>query len=68
MAGLDAEPTLTFQSNKGVWIRSNEEISVYSVNKEPKSTDAYISLPVDVLGTEYYAMTYTWYDVCVCGD
>ena len=48
-----------FQSNKGVWVQATKEVSVYSVNKEPKSTDAYISLPVDVLGTEYYALTYT---------
>ena len=48
-----------FQSNKGVWVQATQEVSVYSVNKEPKSTDAYISLPVDVLGTEYYAVTYT---------
>ena len=39
-------------------VTATGEISVYSVNKELKSTDAYISLPVDVLGTEYYAITY----------
>ena len=49
---------LCSQSNKGVLVRASREVSVYSVNKEQKSTDAYISLPVDVLGREYYAMTY----------
>ncbi|KAK7098754.1 IgGFc-binding protein-like isoform X2 [Littorina saxatilis] len=48
----------TEKSNKGVLITATDEISVYSVNKEHKSTDAYISLPADVLGTEYYAITY----------
>ncbi|XP_076472307.1 uncharacterized protein LOC143301799 [Babylonia areolata] len=47
------------KSNKGVRVQATQEVSVYSVNKEPKSTDAYVSLPVDVLGQEYYAMTYT---------
>ena len=39
-------------------MKASGEISVYCVNKEQKSTDAYISLPVDVLGREYYAITY----------
>ncbi|XP_070207990.1 IgGFc-binding protein-like [Littorina saxatilis] len=47
------------KSNKGVLIQASDEISVCSINKEPKSADAYISLPVDVLSTEYYAVTYT---------
>ena len=47
------------QSNKGVWILATDEVSVYVVNKESKSTDAYLALPVDVLGQEYYALTFT---------
>ena len=47
------------QSNKGVWVVASREVSVYVVNKEAKSTDAYLALPVDVLSTEYYAATYT---------
>ena len=39
-------------------MKASGEISVFSVNKEQWSTDAYLSLPVDVLGREYYAMTY----------
>ena len=39
-------------------MKASGEISVFSVNKERWSTDAYLSLPVDVLGREYYAMTY----------
>ncbi|XP_076472736.1 SCO-spondin-like isoform X3 [Babylonia areolata] len=46
------------KSNKGIRIQATEEVSVYGVNLEPHSTDAYVALPVDVLGKEYYALTY----------
>ena len=39
-------------------MKASGEISVFSSNKELSSIDAYLSLPVDVLGREYYAMTY----------
>lgn len=46
------------KSNKGVWIQSTDEVTVYGVNKESKSTDSYLALPVDTLGWEYFALTY----------
>ncbi|XP_076472303.1 IgGFc-binding protein-like [Babylonia areolata] len=46
------------QSIKGIYIQANKEVSVYGVNLEWYSTEAYVALPVDVLGKEYYAVTY----------
>ncbi|XP_021353607.1 uncharacterized protein LOC110450424 isoform X1 [Mizuhopecten yessoensis] len=46
------------KDTKGVLIRSNDEIVIYGVNKEKFSCDAFLGLPVDVLGTEYYIVTY----------
>ena len=40
------------QSNKGVWVVASREVSVYVVNKEAKSTDAYLALPVDVFSPD----------------
>jgi hypothetical protein len=42
----------------GINITSDEEITVYALNQEYASTDAYLGLPVDVLGEEYYTMCY----------
>lgn len=44
--------------NKGVLIESTEEITVYCVNKETYSTDAFVAVPTEALGTAYYIMTY----------
>ncbi|XP_060070843.1 uncharacterized protein LOC132550773 [Ylistrum balloti] len=43
---------------KGVLVKSNDEIVIYGVNKEKFSCDAFLGLPVDVLGTDYYILTY----------
>ncbi|XP_066303644.1 IgGFc-binding protein-like [Branchiostoma lanceolatum] len=40
---------------RAVHITSDVEIVVYGVFAELKSSDAYLALPTDVLGTEYYA-------------
>jgi hypothetical protein len=45
-------------SNKGVLITATEEITVFGVNKEPFSTDGFVSYPTDSLGTEYILVTY----------
>ncbi|XP_060071250.1 uncharacterized protein LOC132551155 [Ylistrum balloti] len=45
-------------SSKAVWITADEEVVIYGVNKETYSCDAFLGLPTDVLGTEYYAITY----------
>ncbi|XP_033759596.1 IgGFc-binding protein-like [Pecten maximus] len=45
-------------SSKAVWITADDEVVIYGVNKETYSCDAFLGLPTDVLGTEYYAITY----------
>lgn len=46
-------------SNLGVRIVADEEITVYGLNQRTASTDAYLALPVDTLGVEYIATSYT---------
>ncbi|XP_033733950.1 uncharacterized protein LOC117323058 [Pecten maximus] len=46
------------RDKKGILIESDDEIVIYGVNKEKFSSDAFLGLPVDVLGTDYYIMTY----------
>lgn len=46
-------------SNKGIEIKSSKEITVYAVNKERVTTDAYVVFPVDTLGYMYYVITWT---------
>lgn len=46
------------KSTKGILITADDEIVIYGVNKESYSCDAFLGLPTDVLGTEYYAVTY----------
>lgn len=45
--------------NKGMLVTADDEVVIYGVNKETYSNDAFLGLPTDVLGTEYYAST--WY-------
>lgn len=46
-------------SNKGVLITATEEITVFGVNKDPTSTDGFVSFPTDSLGTEYILVTWS---------
>ncbi|MDR0602968.1 MAG: hypothetical protein LBG80_01525, partial [Bacteroidales bacterium] len=50
--------TATGTSNKSLRIQSTEEISVYALNQYINTTDATFILPVDVLGTDYYQLSY----------
>ncbi|XP_078577111.1 IgGFc-binding protein-like isoform X1 [Branchiostoma floridae x Branchiostoma japonicum] len=43
------------KSDKSVHVTSDVEIVVYGVFAEKFSSDAYLALPTDVLGTEYFA-------------
>lgn len=49
----------TILNNKGIEIRSTEEIAVYAVNKAQYSTDAFAVLPLDTLGVDYYVITWS---------
>ncbi len=42
----------------GVHITSDVPIAVYGLNRRFQTTDTYLALPVNVLGTEYMAMCY----------
>ncbi|XP_078682429.1 IgGFc-binding protein-like [Branchiostoma floridae x Branchiostoma belcheri] len=42
------------KSNKAVHVTSAEEIVIYGVFAEQATSDAYLALPTDVLGTEYF--------------
>ena len=44
--------------NKGIHILSLNPIAVYGLNHRTASTDAYMSLPVSSLGTDYRILTY----------
>ncbi|MDO6436167.1 Ig-like domain-containing protein [Cyclobacterium sp. 1_MG-2023] len=46
-------------SDKGVHIIAENEITVYGLNQRSASTDAFLGLPVDILGNEYIIMSYT---------
>jgi hypothetical protein len=45
--------------NKGIHITSDNPVTVYGMSQEGASTDAYLALPVDAIGTDYYVMSYT---------
>ncbi|KAK3096647.1 hypothetical protein FSP39_002010 [Pinctada imbricata] len=48
---------------KAVYIIATEEIVVYTINRQPDSTDGYLAFPIDVLGTRHFVVTY-----CVHGN
>ncbi|CAH1777241.1 unnamed protein product, partial [Owenia fusiformis] len=48
----------TEKSSKGILIQASDEVAVYGFNKEKYSTDGFLGLPTDVLGTDYFAVAY----------
>ncbi|KAL3868223.1 hypothetical protein ACJMK2_041054 [Sinanodonta woodiana] len=44
---------------KGVHVSATREVGVVVINSETKSLGYYTALPVDVLGTSYYAVSYS---------
>ncbi|NQV01611.1 MAG: Ig-like domain-containing protein, partial [Bacteroidia bacterium] len=44
--------------SKGIRITSEDPISVYGLNRIGASTDAYLALPVNALGTDYRVVSY----------
>lgn len=46
------------KQSKGILVSANDEVVIYGVNKQRYSNDAFLGLPTDVLGTEYYTVTY----------
>lgn len=49
--------------NKGIHIVAKKEITVYGLNKQSYTTDGYLALPTDVLGTSYINLGYQNTDV-----
>lgn len=47
----------------GIHVTSGAEISVYGLNRVQFTTDAYLGLPVDILGTSYIALGFGNVDV-----
>ena len=45
-------------SQKGIFIESDNDVIVYTQNSQPDSNDGFLALPVDVIGSEYFAVTY----------
>lgn len=41
---------------KGVRVTANAEITVYGLNQRDATTDAFLALPVDILGTDYIVL------------
>ncbi|XP_066269367.1 IgGFc-binding protein-like [Branchiostoma lanceolatum] len=54
----DIELRGTSKASKAIRITSDAEIVVYGVFTEQASSDAFLALPVDVLGDEYYTAGY----------
>jgi hypothetical protein len=50
-------------SNKSIYITTDQPVTVYALNQTHMSTDATNILPVTALGTNYYQISYTPYQV-----
>lgn len=44
--------------NKGIHVFAGEEVTVYGLNRIQATTDAFLGLPTDILGTEYINLGY----------
>ena len=44
--------------NLGIHVTAGAEVTVYGLNREAATTDAFLGLPVDALGTEYINLGY----------
>jgi hypothetical protein len=44
--------------NKGIHIVAGKEVTVYGLNRYQATTDAYLALPTDILGTSYINLGY----------
>jgi hypothetical protein len=45
--------------SKGIHITSDNPVTVYAMSQQTATTDAYLALPVDAIGTDYYIMSYS---------
>jgi hypothetical protein len=45
--------------NRGIHITANNEVTVYGLNRVQFTTDAFLGLPTDILGTSYIVLGYS---------
>lgn len=45
--------------NKGIHVTADQEVTVYGLNRIQATTDAYLGLPTDILGTDYINLGYS---------
>lgn len=45
-------------ANLGIHITATNEVTVYGMNAQTATTDAYLAFPLDAIGTEYYVLAY----------
>lgn len=57
-AGAEIITSGTIQS-LGIHVVSDYEVTVYGMNRAVYSTDGFLGLPLDILGTNYLTMTYS---------
>jgi hypothetical protein len=48
--------------NKGIHLTAEDEVTVYGLNQIQYTTDAYLSLPIDVLNVKYFVLAYEGWD------
>ncbi len=58
IAGSYANHTSDVIDNKGIHVVSDFDVTVYGLNYIAYTTDAYLGLPTDILGTDYIVLTY----------
>ncbi|XP_013411289.1 uncharacterized protein LOC106174328 isoform X4 [Lingula anatina] len=49
----------TSKSTKAIYVRATDEVSLQGVNTEQQSTGMFLALPIDAVGSEYYAVCYS---------
>ncbi|XP_013398676.1 mucin-2-like [Lingula anatina] len=47
------------RASKAVWVSATDEVAVYGINKQKNSCDGFLGLPTDVLGKQYYTVSYS---------
>ena len=57
-AGAQMPGRGTSVQNNGIHVTALKDVSVYGLNQEPFTTDAYLGLPVDALGTSYTVLAW----------
>jgi hypothetical protein len=44
--------------NRGIHVTAEDEVTVYGLSRQRATTDAYLALPTDILGKEYFVLGY----------